>query len=66
VSWVLVAVAVVWAFSLLLVVALCLSARRIDKEISVADEVPPPPRSAAPEPPAAIEDISTARRAALS
>ena len=32
-SWVLVAVAVVWVVSLLLVVALCLSARRSDKRI---------------------------------
>jgi hypothetical protein len=64
-SWVLVAVAVVWVLSLLLVVALCLSARRTDRKLRGMEDVAGPPLVRAAEPSAGIEDI-TVRRTALS
>ena len=64
-SWVLVAVGVVWVLSLLLVIALCLSARRTDKKIQGVDGVAGALRIASVEPPAPLEDI-TVRRTALS
>jgi hypothetical protein len=63
--WVLVAVAVGWVFALVLVFALCLSARRIDEAIVGADDVAAPPRSDSAEPAAGLDDI-TVRRTALS
>ena len=64
-SWVLVAVGVVWVVSLLLVVALCLSARRSDKRIFGLEALAEAPPSASAEPPSELEDI-TVRRPALS
>ena len=64
-SWVLVAVAVVWVLSLLLVLALCLSARRTDNKLWGVDDIAGASRIPAAESPAPLDDI-TVRRAALS
>ena len=64
--WVLVAIAVVWALSLMLILALCLSARRLDTNIRSGDDVATPSRTTTVEAPAVIEDISSVRRPAPS
>jgi hypothetical protein len=63
--WVLVAVAVMWVMALVLVFALCLSARRSDEEIDGADDLGAQHPSSTAEPSEGVDDISV-RRTALS
>jgi hypothetical protein len=63
--WVLVAFAVVWVLILVLVFALCLSVRRIDRAIGGTDDVTAATRSAGGEPDGELDDI-TARHTSLS
>jgi hypothetical protein len=60
--WVLVAFAVVWVLTLVLVFALCLSVRRIDEAIVGTDDVTAT-RSAGGEPAGELDDITVGRTA---
>jgi hypothetical protein len=60
--WVLVAFAVVWVLTLVLVLALCLSVRRIDTAIVGTDDVTAT-LSAGGEPAGELDDITVGRTA---